>query len=159
MVVRISAVMLRRLIVGSSIVIIAIICFRPSFAEEIPSRVSVTDKEIIERLTRLETRLEQGHRALNKTIDDLNVAFEQEDGRFADHNAVVVGDIISCDCWAVWLYCMGEKKRITPGSAEDHEVGETSGCAGGVFSQRPKLKKDNEVFRDVMRRVRVKNTF
>ena len=99
------------------------------------------------------------HRALNKRIDDLDVAFEQEDGRFAGHNAVVVGDIISCDCRPVWLYCMGQKKRITPGSAEDHEVGETSGCALGVFSQRPKLKKDNEVFRDVMRRVRVKNTF
>ena len=68
---------MRRLIVGSSIVLIGIICFRPSFAEEIPSRVSVTDKEIIERLTRLETCLEEAHRASNKRIDDLNVGLNK----------------------------------------------------------------------------------
>ena len=66
---------MRRLIVGSFIVIISIICFRPSFAEEIPGRVSVTDKEIIERLTGLEirlVRLEEGQKALNQRVGDLH---------------------------------------------------------------------------------------
>jgi hypothetical protein len=69
--------MMQKSIVSSVIVIIGMICFRPSFAEEIPGRVSVTDKEIIERLTRLETRLEEGQKALNQRIGDVNVGLNK----------------------------------------------------------------------------------
>ena len=37
-------------------------------------RVSITDREIIERLTRLETRLEEGQKALNQRLDDVNIS-------------------------------------------------------------------------------------
>ena len=63
---------MQRRIVGLSVLIIGILCFRSSFAEDVPGRVSITDKEIIERLTRLETRLEQGQKRLNQRIDDIN---------------------------------------------------------------------------------------
>ena len=39
----------------------------PSFAQDTAGRLSVTDREIIERLT----RLEEGQKALNRRIDDM----------------------------------------------------------------------------------------
>ena len=63
----------------------------PSFAAEIAPRI--TDREIVERLARLDTRmdalqksLEEGRAALNKRVDDLrsemNGRFDAVNGRF-----------------------------------------------------------------------------
>ncbi|HID96378.1 MAG TPA: hypothetical protein EYP53_10045, partial [Candidatus Latescibacteria bacterium] len=59
--------MMRRIIVASAI-IVGTLCFRSSSAEVSSGRLSVTDQEIIERLT----RLEEGQKALNQRIDDVN---------------------------------------------------------------------------------------
>ena len=49
----------------------------PSFAADVAPRI--TDREIVERLTRLETKLEEGQKALHKRIDDLR---SEMNGRF-----------------------------------------------------------------------------
>jgi hypothetical protein len=61
----------------------------PSFAAEIAPRI--TDREVVERLARLDPRmdglqkrLEEGHAALNKRIDDLR---SEMNGRFDAVNA------------------------------------------------------------------------
>jgi len=59
---------MQRVIVGFFLIVVVILCFQPSFAEDVSGRVSVTDKEIIERLT----RLEEGQKALNQRIDDVS---------------------------------------------------------------------------------------
>ena len=59
-------------------VILLSFAFQPaSFAAEVAPRI--TDREIVERLTRLETRLEEGQKALHKRIDDLR---SEINGRF-----------------------------------------------------------------------------
>ena len=66
---------MQKSIVGSFvfIIIIGVICFRPSFAEDVSGRLSITDREIIERLT----RLEEGQKALNQRVDDINVSLSR----------------------------------------------------------------------------------
>ena len=59
--------LMRKLIVSLCIAI-GLICNQVSFAQGTTGRVTVTDKEIIERLT----RLEEGQKALNQRIDDVN---------------------------------------------------------------------------------------
>jgi len=62
----------------SLLVILLSFAFQPaSFAAEVAPRI--TDREIVERLTRLETRLEEGQKALHKRIDDLR---SEINGRF-----------------------------------------------------------------------------
>ena len=69
---------MHRVITGL-LIVMSVMCFHLSFAEDISGRVLVTDKEIIEGLA----RLEEGQKALNQRIDDMNMKMDE---RFADVN-------------------------------------------------------------------------
>jgi hypothetical protein len=48
------------------------ILFIPSLSHAVAPAPHISDREIVERLTRLETKLEEGQKATNNRLDDIN---------------------------------------------------------------------------------------
>ena len=63
--------------IGALLVVFVItLSVLPSFAQDTAGRLSVTDREIIERLT----RLEEGQKALNRRMDDMGKRIDSLQG-------------------------------------------------------------------------------
>ena len=87
-------------------------------AEYRSGRLSVTDREIIERLTRIEERVEQGQKALSQRIEDVNNSLGK---RIDDLNSkfyILFAMIIALFGYIVWdrrtaLHPLIEKTRVS----------------------------------------------
>jgi predicted PurR-regulated permease PerM len=151
---------------NTTLIVALILFFLPAISAAIETAPKITDREIVERLTRLEerlTRVEEGQKAILREIDKrfeaMDKRFESMDKRFdaIDRKIDLLAGIFTAIVVSVIGFAIWDRRTMirpfeTKVKSIEEEISETHGRQKGLIEAFQILGRRDEQVAEVLRR-------